>query len=194
MNAFSFILSIVGAAAWIPIIVNYLIETLRKVHFVYLDRRIIFNATDYSNINGKQVKRTGMDIILGLNLFVYGKPFFPKNISCEIKLKDGPVHKASIYNGTIGYNDLATQQHHTINVSPNFNMSINRSIQSNIDNIRILAFFIENLNLQTDENIEFIKIYFKGRFFKKKIILNSNDCVKIPIIQSFDSIDLGGNR
>lgn len=199
MDIISLVLSIIGAAAWIPIIVNSLIEAFRKIHFVYLDRKIISDVIETKTVNGEIIQKKGMNIILGLNLFIYGKSYFPHKVSCEIVLKDGPVHKANNYEGAIRYNDTIKQPNNTITtiryvfVFPlNVNVNINRSVHSNMDNIRILPFFIENLNLQSDENIKYIKIKFKGRFLTKSIILNSNDCVNIPIIDSYRQVDNGG--
>lgn len=199
MDIISLILSIIGAAAWIPIIINSAIEAFRKIHFVYLDRKIIPDVTETKIINGETIQKKGMNIIFGLNLFIYGKPYFPHKVSCEIVLKDGPVHKANSYEGTIRYTDTIKQPNNIITntkyvfVFPlNVNININRAVHSNIDNIRILPFFIENLNLQSDGNIKYIKIKFKGRFLTKSIILNSNDCVNIPIIDSYRQFDNGG--
>ena len=198
MDILSLVLSIIGAAAWVPIIINSIIEVFRKIHYVYLDRKIISDVVETKNVNGTVIQKKGMNIILGLNLFVYGKPYFPHQISCEIVLKDGPVHTANNYEGTIRYTDTIKQPN---NISMpiryvlffpfNVNANVNRAVHSNIDNVRILPFFIENLNLQSDDNIKYIKIKFKGRFFTKSIILNSDDCVNIPIIDSYRQIDNG---
>lgn len=184
------VLGIIGAAAWIPIIVNCIVEALRKIHYVYLDKRVLYNATSIKYTNNVPTQKTGMDVIIALNLFIYGKPYFPRAITCELKLKDGPVHKGELFEGSLGYNDtaFAPPVHHSINIPANWNININRAIQSNVDNVRIFTFFIENLNVVKEENIEYIKIRFKGRILTKTIILRNSECVNIPFIQSIDSI------
>ena len=160
------LLSIIGAAAWIPIVIGWFIAGFRKIHFVYLDRHIVYNVTKKTKKYNTITEQKGMCLLVAVNLFVYGKPYFPKDISCEIKLKDGAIHKADAHSGTIGYSDTNGDQHDII-IPPVNNIHINRIIDTNKNNIKILTFFVENLNMENDENIEYIKVKFKGHFLQK---------------------------
>ena len=94
-----------------------------------------------------------------------------------------------MYEGGIGYSD--TEQppnNHMFDFPDGFNMNTNRVIFADQDNIRVLPFFFENLNMKNDENIKQITLTLRGRFFKKKIIIKNADCEKMDFISKYDKI------
>lgn len=181
-------LSIVGAAAWLPIVGKFIIDIFRKIHVVYLDSHIIYNIENAFIHNfGKAERQTGMVLILAMNFFVYGKPFFAKDILCELELKNASKYKSILFEGKLGYYDNNdASKYHLFQFPINTNINSNRSIVPDIDNIRIIPFWFEGLNLHDEKTIKKIKITFKGRFFSKKIILTNNDCVKMNYISKYD--------
>lgn len=182
-------LALIGALAWLPVLIELTLNLFRKLHFVYLDKHFVYNASATFKNNGVSTTKGGMVFIMALNLFVYKYPFFPKKINCLLKLKNGAKHKAKLYEGGLGYSDTEQPPNNHIFCFPDgFNMNTNRAIFADQDNIRILPFFFENLNMKNDENIKQITLTFYGRFFKKKIIMKNADCEKMDFISKFDKI------
>lgn len=188
------ILSIIGACAWIPIIFNFILNIFRKIHCVYLDNRIIRNVLGQNINQDFNACKEGMVLILALNLYVYSKPFFPRKISCKIELNDGAKHSADLVDGFFNY--LGSEnppKTHYYDVPFEYNMNINRLINANTDNIRVLFFFFENLNIADVNNIDSFEVVFHGRFFNKRTKFTNADCVKAPLIHCFDKTEEKGN-
>lgn len=182
-------LALIGALAWLPVLIEVILNLFRKLHFVYLDKHFVYNATATFKNNGISTVKKGMVFIMALNLFVYKHPFFPKKITCSIKLKNGAKHKTTLYEGGLGYSDdQKPQRNHIFSFPDSFNMNTNRAIFSDQDNIRVLPFFFENLNMENDENIEVITLICYGRFFKKKIQMQNTDCEKMDFLSRYDKI------
>lgn len=183
------VLAIIGAAAWIPILIEIILKVFRRIHCVYLDRHIVYNVTNTSFDNGRMSQSTGMVLILALNLFVYDKPYFPKDIKCEVKLKNNAVHKGIWRESVIQYTDMQNPpKMHRFIFPDQSNINFYRSLIPNTDNVRILPFFIENINMPSDDNIKSITLKFKGRILTKKIVIKHEDCVNIPFINQYDMI------
>lgn len=182
-------LALIGALAWIPVLINILLNNLRRIHVVYLDKHFVYNVTFNSNVNGRSTVKTGMCFLIALNLFVYNYPFFPKRIKCNLTLKNGSKHSAELYEGGIAYSDTEDPPNNHIFLFPEqLNMNIDRAIFENTNNIRILPFFFENLNMENDENIEEIELFFYGRTFKKRVTIRNDDCTRFKFISQFDKI------
>lgn len=182
-------LALIGALAWLPILIEIILNLFRKCHFVYLDKRFIYNVSVTFKNNGFSKTEDGMVFIMALNLFVYKYPFFPKKIECLLKLQNGAEHRAKLYEGKLGYSDSEQQSgNHIFNFPDVFNMNTSRAIFADKDNIRILPFFFENLNMKNDDSIKQITITFYGRFFKKKITMKNADCEKMDLISKYDKI------
>ena len=182
-------MAFIGALAWLPVLVEITLNLFRKLHFVYLDKHFVYNVSATFNNNDVSTTKDGMVFIMALNLFVYKYSFFPKKINCSLELKNGAKHKAKLYEGGLGYSD--TEQppnNHMFYFPESFNMNTNRTIFAEQDNIRILPFFFENLNMNNDENINQIKLTFYGRFFKKKIVIKNADCEQMNFISKYDKI------
>ena len=182
-------LALIGALAWLPVLIEILMNFARKIHCVYLDKHFVYNADATFKNNGEETTKSGMVFIMALNLFVYKQPFFPRKIICNMTLKDGAKHSTSIYEGSLGYTDTATPQRSHLFVFPkNLNININRAIFADQDNIRVLPFFFENLNMSNDKNIDEIEIVFYGRVLKKKMKIKNSDCEKVDYISQYDNI------
>ncbi len=189
MEVWTLILSIIGALAWFPIIFSFIETMCRKIHYVYLDRHFVYNADATFYNNGKETKKQGMIFIVAVNLFVYKKSYFPREIVCHLKTKNGTVSHARLYEGQIGYNDTAKpSMDHIFNFPCEYNANIHRSIDSNINNTKIMPFFFEGLNFKNDENIECITIEFKGEKLSKKITITNEKCMKMNFIHKYDFV------
>ncbi len=182
-------LSLIGALAWLPIVVELLMNLFRRVHGVYLDRHFIHDLKFTKVRNGKKTVKTGMVLILAINLFVYKQSFFPKKINCCVTLKNGAKHHSTLYEGGIGYSDTEEPlRKYVFSFPQELNMNMKRAIFANQDNIRIIPFFFENLNMSNDENIKKIVITFHGRIFNKKLTVKNTDLAGVQFINQFDDI------
>lgn len=182
-------LALLGALAWMPILIEILLNCFRRLHYVYLDKHFIYNATATFNNNSNLIVKKGMVFMIALNLFVYKYPFFPKRIICILKLKNGAKHETKLYEGGLGYTDTHNPpNYHSFIFPDQYNINIGRAIFASQDNIRVLPFFFEDLNMENDENIKEIKIIFSGRFLKKRTILKNDDCEKMNFFSKFDKI------
>ena len=182
-------LALIGALAWLPVLIEILISFARRIHYVYLDKHFVYNANATFINNGEKTIKSGMVFVMALNLFVYKQPFFPRSIICKMTLKDGAKHSTNIYEGGLGYTDTEIpQRSHLFTFPENLNININRAIFADQDNIRVLPFFFENLNMSSDKNIDKIEIIFYGRVIKKKIKIKNSDCEKVNYISQYDKI------
>lgn len=182
-------LALIGALAWLPVLIELIANSFRKVRYVYLDKTFVYNLIATFINNGVSRSQKGMMFIIALNLFVYKRPFFPKKVVCTLKLKDGAKHTAELYEGEIGYSDTQDPPKiHKYAFDDKLNMNMNRSIFADQDNIRVLPFFFENLNMENDENIEEIEIVFYGRFIRKTIRMKTAECQGVQFISNYDII------
>lgn len=180
-------LALIGALAWLPVVFKMVINFFRKIHCVYLDKHFVYNVQSVRCVNNKVETKNGMTFILALNLFVYQKAFFPRKIECILKLKEGAKHKGILHEGVIAYSDTEVPTgYHKFFFPNHMNMNQQRVIFADKDNIRILPFFFENLNMTNDENIQQIELIFYGRLLKKKVKLKNTDCTSVNFIHQYD--------
>lgn len=188
-ESFVCVLSIIGALAWLPIVISFLLNVFRKIHFVYLDKHFIYNAEIHIKNNGTETIKTGMAFLMALNIFVYNQPFFAKKIVCKLTLKNGAKHESTLFVGGLGYSDTQVPpQNHQFVFPEECDMNYHRSIFANQDNVRVLPFFFENLNMNNDENIAQIAIVLHGRFLRKTMVMENNDCAREPFFPKYDKI------
>ncbi len=173
----------------VPPAISAFLNAFGKLHCVFLDNHLVYNATGNIVKGTKRTIATGCILILALNIFIYQKTFFPYKITCKIKLKNGSKIYAPMFEGDIGYSDTNTPpNYHKFIFDEKHNMNTNRVIMSNKDNLRIIPFFLTDINLQNLENVEKISIRLKGRILSKRIILNPENCVKNLFIAKYDII------
>lgn len=173
----------------LPPAISAVLNAFGKLHCVFLDNHLVYNATGNIVKGTKRTIATGCILILALNIFIYQKTFFPYKITCKIKLKNGSKIYAPMFEGDIGYSDTDTPpNYHKFAFDEKHNMNTNRVIMCNKDNLRIIPFFLTDINLQNLENVEKISIRLKGRILSKRIILNPENCVKNLFIAKYDII------
>ena len=89
------ILSIIGAAAWLPIVfvplINAIINHFRKLQATVLDARVLSDGKGISV--GKKSIKTGTILLFVSNLFIKKTTIFAKNISIKVKLNNGAQKK-----------------------------------------------------------------------------------------------------
>ena len=148
--------SFIGAAAWIPIIIKPICNYFRRVHIAPLDIRVLTDAFGVS-ANRKE-KKIGTIILLALNIYIKESPLFAKNISSTVILKNGTKLKTELldFSTLTSDNDDDTQSIFNIHMTQELN--ITRTIHPNVDNIKYVAFLVENANFKSPEEINKIKI------------------------------------
>ena len=187
------ILSIVGAAAWLPIvfkpIIRGAINYFRRVHIAALDSRVLTDATSVSV--GKKEKIKGTILLLTVNLFIKEITLFARNISVKVKLKNGTVSNCEIldFSTLKSNNDNGTESTFDVPAKDEFNIS--RTIYPNVDNIKFIAVFVKGATFSSiDEVSEVeIKLFYRGikcDLFSKTITLKPSD---FPTFNSSHLID-----
>ena len=173
----------------LPVVINSFLNLVCKLHVVFLDKHIVDNVTGRIVQGIKRIDATGCVLILALNIFIYQKSFFPYKISCILKLKNRTKIYASMFEGDIGFSDTSTPpKKHRFVFEDKYNMNTNRVIETNKDNIRIIPFFLTDVNLHNFENVEKIIIKLKGRVITKRIVLKTDLCVNNRFLVKFDKV------
>lgn len=154
--SFTTIASIIGAAAWIPIIFKPICNFLRKLHVAPLDIRVLTNASGTSAYNKE--KKYGTIIMLALNIYIREVPLFAEKISASVILKNGTKLNTELldFSTLTSNNDNDTKSIYEVPLGQELN--ITRSIHPNIDNIKYVSFLVENANFRNPEDIDAIKL------------------------------------
>ena len=175
--------------ALLPIIIKTIMNWFCKLHCVFLDKHFVYNAAGRIVQGNERINATGCILIVVLNIFIYEKSFFPHKIDCQLKLKNGTRIFAPMFEGGIGYSDTNTPPNkHVFLFDDKHNMNTNRVIEANKDNLRIIPFFLTDVNLQNFENVEKITIRLKGRILSKRIVLRTALCANNQFISKYDKI------
>lgn len=180
MEMLTLLLSIVGASAWIPIIITPIIKSLRKVQANLLDFRVLTNGKGISV--GKQKEKSGTIILMAINLFTKGIDYFPTHICAKVKLNSGTISNAELldFSTIVSNNDNKTQSRYDVPINMEFNVS--RTIQKNSDNIKCVSFLVEDASFTELSDIREIKIILhSGRIGKKTIKIHSS---QFPVFNS----------
>ncbi len=177
MNTTTFILSIIGATAWLPVIFSPIINFFRKIQITLLDSITLINAVGVSK--GNKEKKNGTVLMLVLNIYINKLTIFAKNISASITLKNGTKLKTELL-------DFSTLTSHNVNntdsifnIDKEMEFNISRTIYANVDNIKYVAFLVENGNFSSIDDIKEIKLYLKtGKYFSKKSTITNAEFPK----------------
>ena len=187
------ILSVVGAAAWLPIvfkpIIRGVINYFRKVNAATLDSRVLTNATSESV--GRKEKIKGTILLLTVNLFVKEITLFARKLSVKVTLKNGTVSNCEMldFSTLTSNNDDGTESTFDVPVKDEFNIS--RTIHPNVDNIKFVAVLVKSAtfsNIDEISDIE-IRLYYRNikcDLFSKTITLKPSD---FPTFNSSHLID-----
>lgn len=177
MNTTAFILSIIGAAAWLPVIFSPIINFFRKIQITLLDSTTLTNAIGVSA--GKKEKKNGTVLMLVLNIYINRLTIFAKNISANIILKNGTELKTELLDFSTLTSHNVNNTNSTFNIEKEMEFNISRTIYANVDNIKYVAFLVENGNFSSINDIEKIEIYLKiGKHLSKKATIINDEFPK----------------
>lgn len=156
MAVWTLVLSIIGALAWIPIIITPIINALRRVHASLFEGRVLSNGKAIPA--GAQEAKEGTILLLCLDMYLKNVDFFPTEISAKITLTSGTTSNAILLDCStvIANSSDGTKSRFRIPLDMEWNVS--RTIHKNSDNIKIVAFLVENASFQNLYDIETIEI------------------------------------
>ncbi len=188
------ILSIIGAAAWLPIvfgpIIRGIINYFRKIQATILDSRILTDGQGVS-VGKRQIKK-GTILMFATNLFIEKTTVFARKISVKVELKNGAKLNTELldFSTITSNNDDKTKSIFNVPIDKEFNIS--RTIHPNIDNIKYIAVLVESADFaRIDEISEIhIRLFYhslKCKLFSKKIVIRSSD---FPTFNSSHLIDM----
>lgn len=177
-NYWSEILSILGASAWLPVVIIPLINHFSKIQATILDAHILVDG--HSRAAYKDEEKIGTYLLLALNLFSSKLTLFARKIVVKVRLKNGAYLNAELsdFSSITSYNKDGSKNTFEVPIGQEFNVS--RTIHQGVDNIKYIALLVENANFQYVQDISEIeiKIYFTSKcreLFSKKITLYLSD-------------------
>ncbi len=191
-NNWSEILSVIGAAAWLPIVLKVLIDYFRKIHMTVLDSRILTDAFGVSA--GKRQRKDGTILMFVANMFIKNTTFFARNIEIVVELKNGTKLKTEIldFSGIESNNSDGTRSVFNVSIDKEFNIS--RTLYADQDNIKYVAVLVESAKFSSIGEIQSIRIYSSSRktfkkFFAKKTVINLEDFPTFNSSHLIDSVE-----
>ncbi|MCI9333053.1 MAG: hypothetical protein HFG05_12945 [Oscillibacter sp.] len=166
------VLSIIGASAWLPIIATPIINTLRKIQVALIDCEVL---TSGIAISYDKKEKHGTILLLALNLYVESVDFFPTDISAKVKLLSGAVSNAVLLDGSTVVSNNGNGTKSKFKIPLEWEWNISRTIHHNSDNVKVVAFLVENIAFQQAQDIGTIKIILRsGKLSKKTIEINNS--------------------
>lgn len=168
------ILSIVGAAAWIPLVIAHFSLKHRKLSATVVDYRIIENAF-VSDSSGEN-KITGTILILAMNCFVTEKSLFAKDYKIKVFLKEDTQANGIVFDGDTKERYKGKEK--ILEIPQEYNFNLHREIIHDKDNVRIFPLLFRNVAFDNIASIEKIVFKFKGNKETKKLVVEQKD---IPV-------------
>ena len=189
-NNWTEILSVVGAAAWLPIVFSCLLNCFRKIHITILDSRVLTDA--FCVAAERKQKKKGTILLLATNMFIKNATFFARKLFIDVKLINGACLKTEIldFSGIISNNYDGTKS--IFNVSAEYEFNISRTLRPNEDNIKYIAVLVESANFSKVDEIDQINIRLcSSRIFNK--IFAKRITIKLEDFPTFNSSHLIDN-
>lgn len=188
LNEIDPFLSIIGAAAWIPAILQYVESNKEKQKLA--DRKIEMSVFDFAittnvckkNFQGDLIY--GSLLVLAVNLYVPDKSFFAKNSHICIKFRESNPRYAYIVDGNFEMCNGKITRHLPIEQEYNFNL--HREIIHDKDNLRTIAIFIPDKEISCCNRIDEIIFTLSDEKNDKTIVLTKAD---FPIINNSTFLD-----
>lgn len=172
------VIAVIGAAAWIPAIVQIIYSVREKnetknrtISMQLIDTKAFYNVSIYECGNPTNLSKSGSVVLLATNIFIPEKSFFVDSYS--IKLKINNIEKL-ITAKIIGNVDIVkdNKQSNRLTIPIKYNFNLHREIICEKDNLRVFAVFVEEYSVMSDKNIEKIEFEFKGTEDTKIVTLD----------------------
>lgn len=167
MKILSFILSILGASAWIPYLIDYFKKHNRKIQAHVFDFSIYPNMQT-ANADYTQIQK-GTIILLAVNLFIPLESYFVEEYEIKAYLKSGSVADAIILDG--GFGSEPKEKF----IKDEFNFNIHKGIINDTDNIRIIPIMLKEIDITDIDGIRQLNFTFKNCKRNKKLIITTEE-------------------
>ena len=170
------ILGIIGAMAWLPIIIAPLVNAHRKIRASLLECRIQTNGISISAIT--EEKKAGILALLVVNIFRKNTDYYPTSIRAVFQLKDGRKYNAEILDfSTITLNNKDGESCFSIfSIPVDMEFNVSRTIKGNADNIKAIAFLVEGATFESLSQVQEIRINLRsGRLNRRTIKIVAPD-------------------
>lgn len=173
------ILSIIGALAWIPSLIQLSIQLIGyiKKH----KRKIKMNVVDIKDIGKATVgdayktrEKDGTILLLAANVFVPKESYYSEDI--EVTAFIETTGKTQLRKGILIDGEIiihSEKESKLLNIPEENNFNLHREIICESDNVRAFAFMFED-SVFSIRSIQKLEILFKGKP-NKKVVLHSYD-------------------
>ncbi|MGN0524233.1 MAG: hypothetical protein ACI4XC_02735 [Eubacterium sp.] len=171
MEILTLILSIVGALAWLPHIVELIRKKCRNISANVVDYELITDSKAYNHNDTKSI--TGSIVLMAVNMFIPYESFFVEQYNITVNLKSGSKADSIIVDGDFTI--------HTDNgdilfsVPDEYNFNLHKEIIHDKDNIRILKIMLKSTKINVVEEIESFEIVLKNKGDEKTVNIKLDD-------------------
>lgn len=154
LNIATLIVSIIGALAWLPHIINFTIKIISKPKGLLLNYNLL---TDAKNYPADKEPSHGIIIFLRLNLYIKHIDLFCPSFSIKVTTNNA-TYQTEILNWNTTYitKDNGKKYYYRIDDSQDFYED--RLIKRDSSNIKCIAFFVENSSISDFKDIKKISI------------------------------------
>lgn len=172
------VIAVIGAAAWIPAIVQIIYSVREKnetknrtISIQLMDTKFFNKVSIYKSSNPADSSKSGSVILLATNIFIPEKSFFVDSYLIKLKMKNIENFIIAKNIGNVG---IVKDNKHINDITTHikYNFNLHREIICEKDNIRVFAIFIEENDTVTEENIENIEFEFKGTEDTKLVFID----------------------
>ena len=166
------LLSLIGAAAWGPSLFELWLRLKEKL--AIRNRKIDVSTIDVCS-KTKEIdnEKSGFILLLMVNMFIPEKSFFIEKATANIRFCGNGHKKIKLIESSF---ISAVKKFDTPIFIPNeYNFNMHREIICERDNIRILAFEIDEIANSNVGNIEELELVFEGSEGKKKVVITGKE-------------------
>ena len=171
MEKWTFVLSVIGAAAWIPIAFVPIANHFRQIDANLFEFKVMTDCM-LRPIGGTTYKR-GVMVLMVVNMFIKNVDYYPVTVNAKIKLKNGDSHNAVLLDySAITSVDYGVPMRFNLPLHMEFNVS--RTIRKNTDNVKCIALGIEGIEMLELNDVDEIIMEFNSDRINKKTVKISN--------------------
>lgn len=174
----SMILGIIGAAAWLPIIITPILKFFAHIDGKLIDAKFLINAIHAKNSADMQLN--GTIVLMAINFYVPGYDFFALNTKISIKTNFGKINAILLdYSNTQCKNSDGTLTNYK--VENKYDLNKDMLIFSHKSNIKFISIFLPNTDLKCLNDIKEIMITFKRKICCKSVKIKSKSFPNLGI-------------
>lgn len=166
------LLSLIGAAAWGPSLFELWLRF--KERLAIRNRKIDVSTIDvYSETKEIDNEKSGFILLLMVNMFIPEKSFFIEKAIANIRFCGNRNKKVKLIESSII--SVTKKMDIPIFIPNEYNFNMHREIICERDNIRIIAFEIDEIVNSNIGNIEELELVFEGFEGKKKVVITGEE-------------------